>query len=481
MQKLTIMNSKTQLSKADIKRACDILRMDDGVGAGNYIEQLSWLLFLKVLENIEFELRELDKTEGKEYKDIIDSDYKWSKWAKKDWKDKDELVYFVNQKLFPYLRNLSGTPEKEKVAEIFREITNRIHSPHTLLDTVDILDSIRMEHFQDTHLLSQTYEEILQALGSEGGWSGEFYTPRPIIRLMIKIINPKLGETVLDPFVGSAGFLVESFEHMVFNNPKMGVKEWERLQRKTFFGQEKKPLPFLIGMMNMILHRILVPNLVRTNTLMEDIHNMSESQKVDVILTNPPFGGKENKSVQENYPIQTSATEGLALQYVMRRLKNGGRCAIVLPEGQILFGGGAFQAIREELLQKFNVTAIISLPQGAFAQMGAGVKTNLIFFERTGPTKEIWYGEVKGKFTKTKMMQDKDLEKMASLLKDKVNSDFSWTVKIEQLEKLGFDLSAKNPNSGKSEDSRNPREIIEIIREQNKKIDLITEELNKLL
>ena len=401
--------NKNQLSRADIKRACNILRMDDGVGASNYIEQFSWLLFLKVFENIEFELRELAKTEAKEYKDIIDTEYKWSTWAKKDWKDKDELVFFVNQKLFPYLRSLSGTPEKEKVAEIFREITNRIHSPHTLLDTVDILDSIRMEHFQDTHLLSQTYEEILQALGSEGGWSGEFYTPRPIIRLMIKVVNPKLGETTLDPFVGSAGFLVESFDHILSQNPKMGVKEWEQLQRKTFYGQEKKPLPFLIGMMNMILHRILVPNLIRTNTLMEDIHSMPENHKVDVILTNPPFGGKENQAVQSNFPITTQATEGLALQYVMRRLKNGGRCGIVLPEGQILFGGGAFQAIREELLQKFNVLAVISLPQGTFAQMGAGVKTNLVFFEKTGPTKEVWFAEVQGKYTKKKTIQDKDL------------------------------------------------------------------------
>jgi len=472
---------KTQLSKADIKRACDILRMDDGVGAGNYIEQLSWLLFLKVLENIEFELRELAKTEGKEYKDIIDADYKWSKWAKKDWKDKDELVYFVNQKLFPYLRNLSGTPEKEKVAEIFREITNRIHSPHTLLDTVDILDSIRMEHFQDTHLLSQTYEEILQALGSEGGWSGEFYTPRPIIRLMIKIINPKLGETVLDPFVGSAGFLVESFEHMITNNPKMGVKEWEKLQRRTFYGQEKKPLPFLIGMMNMILHRILVPNLVRTNTLMEDIHNMSDTQKVDVILTNPPFGGKENQTVQNNFPIPTQATEALALQYVMRRLKNGGRCGIVLPEGQILFGSGSFQQIREELFQKFNITGVISLPQGAFAQMGAGVKTNLVFFEKTGSTKQVWFGELTGKFTKKKTMQDSDVFEMIEKFKNKQISENSWIMTIGELKDKNYDLSAKNPNIESGGNSLSPKEILHKITELNNQITTQASNLEDLI
>ncbi len=462
---------KPQLTKSDIKKACDVLRMDDGVGANNYIEQLSWLLFLKIFENIEEELIEL--AESGNYTAIIEPEYQWSDWAKKDWKDKDELVYFINQKLFPYLRGLKGTPEREKVSEIFREITNRIHSANTILDTIDILDKIKMEHYQDTHLLSQVYEEILQEMGSEGGWSGEFYTPRPIIRLMIKIVNPKLGETILDPFVGSAGFLVESFDYLQKNNPQMGIKEWETLQSKTFYGQEKKPLPYLIGMMNMILHRILVPNLTRTNTLMEDVHNMSDSRKVDVILTNPPFGGKENKDVQNNYPIQSGATEALALQYVMRRLKNGGRCGIVLPEGQIMFGSGAFQAIREELLQKFNVSAIISLPQGTFSQMGAGVKTNLIFFEKTGPTKEIWFGEIEGKFTKKKNIQNSDVDNIYELFKKKEIGLNSWTLSIDKLKTKGFDLSAKNPNKTVVGNSDSPLEIIEEINKTHVEISQI--------
>lgn len=472
---------KQQLSKADIKRACDILRMDDGVGAGNYIEQLSWLLFLKVFENIEYELSELAKSENKPYQAIIDKEYQWSTWAKKDWKDKDELVFFINQKLFPYLRSLNGSPEKDKVAEIFREITNRIHSPHTLLDTIDILDTIRMEHFQDTHLLSQTYEEILQALGSEGGWSGEFYTPRPIIRLMIKIVNPKLGETVLDPFVGSAGFLVESFDHIQSQNPKMGVREWEQLQRRTFYGQEKKPLPYLIGMMNMILHRILVPNLIRTNTLMEDIHNMPENQKVDVVLTNPPFGGKENQAVQNNFPIQTQATEALALQYVMRRLKNGGRCGIVLPEGQILFGGGAFQQIREELLSKFDVTAIISLPPGTFAQMGAGVKTNLIFFEKTGPTNKVWYTEITGKFTKKNLVTDKHCEEAYKKWKNNDNSESSWELTIDEIRAKNYDLSAKNPKKLIATNLDEPTKIMDGISNRHLKATKMINTLEALL
>lgn len=470
---------KPQLSKADIKRACDILRMDDGVGPSNYIEQLSWLLFLRLFELIEKQLADLGVKDIK--LPIIESEYQWSAWATKDWKDKDELMYFVNHKLFPYLQNLKGTPEKEKIADVFREITQRIHASTTLLDVIDILLTIKMEHFQDTHLLSQVYEEILQEMGTDGGWSGEFYTPRPIIRLMIKVIDPKLDQVVLDPFVGSAGFLVESFDHIQQNNPNMGVKEWEKLQRRTFYGQEKKPLPYLIGTMNMILHRILVPNLVRTNTLMEDVHSMPESRKVDVILTNPPFGGKENKSVQENYPIPMGATEGLALQYVMRRLKNGGRCGIVLPEGQILFGGGAFQAIREELLQKFNVTAIISLPQGAFAQMGAGVKTNLVFFEKTGSTKEIWYGEMEGKFTKTKVVQDNHLVDIFEKLKKREVTNNSWIIKIADIANKDFDLSPKNPLKILVEDNRAPKEVLAIINKLNAEINELTSGLEKIL
>ncbi|MBU1165222.1 type I restriction-modification system subunit M [Patescibacteria group bacterium] len=472
-----------QLSKSDIKKACDILRRDDGVGAGNYVEQLSWLLFLRVFENVEAQLKEITEAEGKKYKTIIDKEYQWSSWAKKDWKDKDELIHFVSNKLFPYLRKLKDTNEKEKIGEIFRELDgNKIRSPYTLLDVIEILDKIEMTHYQDTHFLSQVYEEILQEMGAEGGWSGEFYTPRPIIRLMVDIIDPKLGDKILDPFIGSAGFLVESFHHIEENlkkKSKLGVKEWNALQTKTFYGQEKKPLPFLIGTMNMILHRILVPNLIRTNTLMEDVHNVPESQKVDVILTNPPFGGQEHKTVQNNFPIPVAATEGLALQYVMRRLKNGGRCGIVLPEGQILFGGGAFKKIREELLQKFNVHTIISLPQGVFASMGAGVKTNLVFFDKTGSTKEIWFGEVGGKFTKKQVIYDSHFEEVFKKQQKQEKSENTWIVPIDNIAKRNFDLSAKNPSKLAEEELPEPEELLKSIAKSQKETEQILSKTKK--
>jgi len=474
--------TKEQLSKSDIKRVCDILRRDDGVGASDYIEQLSWILFLKVFENVEEQLKELAESESKKYQAIIDRQYSWSSWATKDWKDKDELIHFVNQKLFPYLRSLKGSREREKVAEIFRELSNnKIRSAHTILDVIDILDQVDMKHFQDTHLLSQVYEDILQELGSGGGWSGEFYTPRPIIRLMVKIINPEIGDIVLDPFVGSGGFLIESFRYIQDKNPRLGIKEWNMLQNKTFYGQEKKPLPYLIGTMNMILHNVLVPNLIRSNTFMEDIHNIPDSSKVDIVLTNPPFGAEENVSVQNNFPIKASATEALALQYVMRKLKNGGKCGIVLPEGQILFGGGVFQKIREELLAKFSVSAIISLPQSAFSQMGTGIKTNLIFFEKTGPTKEIWYGEVVGKFTKNKIIKDMHMEDIFEKWRKRTISQNSWITPIQKIKERGYDISPKNTHIEIEEELPEPKEIVETIAKYQIEINNILKTLEKNL
>lgn len=473
--------TRDALTKSDIKRVCDILRRDDGVGAKDYIEQFSWLLFLKVFEGVEGQLKELEEAEGRKYKAVIDTEYQWSSWAKKDWKDKDELVHFINQKLFPYLKALKGTRERDKIGEIFRELSgNRIRSPHNLLDVIGILDKIEKHHFQDTNLLSQVYEEILQAMGSEGGWSGEFYTPRPIIRLMVKIVDPKLGEAIFDPFVGSGGFLVESFNQLYEKSAK-DVKAWRTLQTKTFYGQEKKPLPFLIGTMNLILHHILVPNIVRSNTFMEDVHNMPESAKMDVILTNPPFGAEESKDVQNNYPIQIGATEGLALQYIMKRLKNGGRCAVILPEGNVLFGGGAMARIRQELLEKFNVHTIISLPQGAFAQMGAGVKTNLIFFDKTGSTKEIWYGEVKGKFTKKKTMQDGSFDAIFEKWKKREVSDSSWVVPVETIKQCGYDISPKNPTLADADVLLSPDAILGEIEKNQHEIDNVLLSLKEIL
>lgn len=471
---------KQSLTKADIKRVCDILRRDDGVGAKDYIEQFSWLLFLKIFEGVESQLKELEEADGRKYTGVIDKEYQWSSWAKKDWKDKDELIHFINIKLFPYLKALKGDSKKDKIGEIFRELSgNRIRSPHNLLDVVEILDKIEKHHFQDTHLLSQVYEEILQAMGSEGGWSGEFYTPRPIIRLMVKIIAPKIGETIFDPFVGSGGFLVESFNQLYEKSAK-DVLSWRTLQTKTFYGQEKKPLPFLIGTMNLILHHILVPNLIRTNTYNEDIHNVPESAKMDIILTNPPFGAEENTSIQNNFPIPVSATDALALQYVMKRLKAGGRCGIILPESDVIFGTGKYQEIRKTLLDTNNLFAVVALPKGVFKQVGADVKSYLLFFEKTGSTKKIWYHELEGNYSRTHIISDDDLSAVYNAYTNKEVSNNSWFVTLEELSNRNYNLRAINPHKkiqGGKEPSETLKDILSTIRGLQKNAENIGKNL----
>jgi type I restriction enzyme M protein len=351
----------------DIWRACDIMRRDDGTtGVLDYMEQLSWLIFLKVFEDVEKRLEDEAKFAGKTYQPIIEPGYRWSAWAKKDWRG-EELIKFIDNELFPYLRALAGSPEREKISMIFNEIRgNRMKSPYNLKDVINLIDRIDFNDVEDSHVVSQVYEDLLLRMGREGGVAGEFYTPRPIVRLMVKIVNPEVGETVFDPFCGSCGFLAESYKRMK-ESKELTVREYETLQKETFHAQEKKPLPYLIGVMNCILHDLLTPNVVRKNTLEENIRNIPEAQRFDVILTNPPFGGKEGRQIQQNFPVQSQATELLALQYVMKKLKLNGRCGIVVPEG-ILFRGDAFAQVKKELLENFNLHTIVSLPSGVFCK-----------------------------------------------------------------------------------------------------------------
>ncbi len=502
------MNPKEQIVKNEIKAICDIMRRDDGTNATvDYIEQLSWLLFLRIFEDVENQQEELAVLEGEEYKPIIDKKLRWSNWAKnKDWigkpkdslkdfvndvdeeftkiiKPEETLIHFINNILFPYLRNLSGTPEKEKVAEVFKEITgNKIKSVYNLLDVIEKINKIDFSSYEDSHILSQVYEELLLEMGSEAGWGGEFYTPRPVIRFIINVIKPKIGETILDPFGGSAGFLIEAYKYLLKKNDNITVSQTELLKNKTFYGQEKKPLPFLLGTMNLILHGIANPNYFRKNTLMEDVHNIPEDEKFDVIITNPPFGGKENRQVQNNFPYPIASTEALALQYIMRKLKNGGRVGMVLPEGQIMFGEGKFKEIRKELLEKCNVFAIVSLPQGVFSAMGAGVKTNLVFFEKTGvPTKEIWYYELEGKFTKVQRIKDEHFKDALEKFEKREVSENSWIVSIEDIVKNNYDLTAKNPNKKDEIEYKEPQEIVFEIENIDYEIERILKEIKRLV
>ncbi len=476
--------TREQLS-SDIWRACDIMRRDDGTtGIIEYMEQLSWMLFLKAFEAIEDRHEAQVAIHGKKYDRIIDGEYRWSIWTKKE---PSEIIDFVNNKLFPHLRSLNDTQEKRIIATIFQEIPyNRMRSPYNFKDVIDIIDEIDFNNPEDSHVVSIVYEELLLKMGQEGGIAGEFYTPRPIVKFMVKLVDPKVGNKVLDPFCGSGGFLVESFNHMK-SLKELTIEDHEKLQKETFYGQEKKSLPYLLGIMNCILHGILTPNITRKNTLEEDVRNIPEAERFEIILTNPPFGGKEGRHVQQNFPVKSRATELLALQYVMKKLKKDGRCGIVLPEG-VLFRGDAFAQVKKELLENYNLHTIVSLPAGVFANVtssGQGPKTNLLFFDRTGPTKEIWYYELIPppgvKYTKASPIKDEHLADAYEKWKERAISENSWIEPIEEIIKRDYDLTAKNPNRKEEYEHRPPEELVASILEKEQKIAAILKEIEALL
>jgi len=467
-----------------IERVCEIMRRD-GLTILGYMEQLSWLIFLKILEDLEGEYRLEAELEGRKYEPIIEPKYSWSSWAKRDMRA-EELKNFIENDLLPYLRSLHGSKERNLIAAVFAEIRQQMRDPFNLKEVISMLNDIDFTNPEDSHTLSQIYEELLMMMGREGGAAGEYYTPRPLVKLMVKIVDPKIGETVFDPFCGSCGFLVESFKHMK-EQRKLTTEEYEMLLEKTFYAQELKAIPYLIGTMNCILHGLLLPNIVRRDTFEENVVS-TPSQRFDVILTNPPFGGSVPEHLRDNLPVPTSSTELAALQYCMRKLKKGGRCGIVLPEG-VLFRGGAYKRVKMELLKEFNVHTIISLPPGTFAHIapkgGQGPKANLVFFDRTGPTKEIWYYELippsGTHYTKANPVKDEDLVDCFEKWKGKKISENSWIVSVEEIRERDYDLTARNPNKKRETTYIEPEDLVESVLEKERRILEILEELRNIL
>lgn len=482
-----------------INRITDILRRDDGIsGAMHYTEQISWVLFLKFLDDLEEEKEGEALLNGTEYSRIISEEFQWKNWAcPKDSNNKldiknaktgDDLTLFVNNKLFPYLKGfkeniLELKSMKYKIGNVFEFLDNKIASGHTLREVLNIVDSLNFQSQEELFELSHVYENLLQGMGNDGGNSGEFYTPRAVIKAMVDCVDIQPNETIYDGAAGSCGFLIEAFEHIKEEyKGKLNTEQWNFLHEDTFFGNEKTPLAYIMGMMNMILHGIESPNLFKQNTLTQNIRDYQESDRYNIILANPPFGGKEKAQIQQNFPIASNATELLFLQHFMKALKQGGKAAIVVPEGVLFQTGNAFAKVKQELLENFNLHTILSLPAGVFLPY-SGVKTNVIFFDRKGATSDIWYYECipPYKLTKNKPIQFEHLQEFVKLFTKRSESQNSWTVKAETLVENSYDISAKNPNNQTDIEHLPPSEILSNIKQNDKLISRLMAEVESIL
>lgn len=456
----------------------------EGLTAISCIEQLSWLIFLKVFENLERKHKHEAELEGKHYESIIEPKYSWSSWANRDI-DAYELKSFIENELLPYLRNLHDSKEGKIIATAFSEVKQQMKNSFNLKEVVIMLNDIDFAEQENLNMLFQFYEELLVKVGRESIAVGGYYTPKPIVRLMVKIVNPKINETVFDPFCGSCGFLVESFKWMRIQN-ELTPKDCRLLEEKTFYARELGSLLYLVGIMNCVLHMSFLPNIERKDVFEENVVRVP-SQTFDVILTNPPSGKSIAKSLEGNFPIPTNSMELAALQYCMRKLEENGRCGIVLSEG-VLFKDGAFKKVRMMLLKEFNVHTIISLPPGAFTYVapkgGKEPKLNLVFFSNDGPTKEIWYYELippEKSYSKANPLKDEDLVDCFEKWKNKETSENSWVVPVEDIVKRNYDLTAKNPNKKQEVVRAVPEKLVESLIVKERQILEILEELHKLL
>jgi type I restriction enzyme M protein len=440
----------------------------------DYTEQTSWLLFLKYLDGLEQDKAAEAMLSGKSYEYILEDPYHWGNWAAPKGADGKldhqkakggpDLIDFVNQKLFPYLHGFKGRAAgldtiEYKIGEIFGEIKNKIASGYSLRGIIDEIDQLQFRSQAEKHELSALYEEKIQRMGNAGRNGGEYYTPRPLIRAIVKVVKPQIGEKVYDGAVGSAGFLCEAYDYMK-SQPRLTTASLKTLQEKTFYGKEKKSLAYVIAIMNMILHGIEAPNIMHTNTLSENLADIQEKDRVDVILANPPFGGKERKEVQQNFPIRTGETAFLFLQHFIKMLKAGGRAGVVIKNTFLSNSDNASVSLRKMLLESCNLHTILDCPGGTF--QGAGVKTVVLFFEKGSKTKKIWYYQLDPgrNLGKTNPLNDDDLAEFVGLQKSFANSDKSWSVDASKIDAASFDLSVKNPNNVQEVVHRDPQEIL---------------------
>ncbi|MEQ3498302.1 N-6 DNA methylase [Tenacibaculum sp. SSH1-16] len=457
------------------KNIDDLLYKDSGADSElDYIGQTSWVMFLRYLDELEQDKADEAALEDKDYTFILKEEYRWSNWAMP--KDADgkldhhvaltgkDLVQFVDGELFPYLAEFKNTAEhpqtiEYKIGEIFSELKNKIQSGYNLREILEYADELPFRTSKDKHELSHLYETKIKNMGNAGRNGGQYYTPRPLIRAMIQVINPQMGETVYDGAAGSCGFLCEAYEYM-YERMEKNTDNLKTLQESTFYGKEKKNLAYVIGIMNMILHGIEAPNIIHTNTLGENIRDIQEKDRYNVILANPPFGGKERKEVQQNFDIKTGETAFLFMQHFIKSLKAGGRAAIVIKNTVLSNTDNASISLRKLLLESCNLHTILDMPSGTF--LGAGVKTVTLFFTKGEPTKNIWYYQLDPgrNMGKTNPLNDKDLAEFVKLQESKPETEQSWNVKIAEVDTETFDLSVKNPNTPEEAPLREPEVIL---------------------
>lgn len=478
------------------KNIDDILHKDAGCGSElDYVEQTSWILFLKYLDDFEKDRQIAAELSGNDYNNIIAPEYQWTVWATPKNADGkidhhsaltgEDLKDFVDLKLFPYLKKFrteaqSPNTIEYKIGEIFSEIKNKIQSGYNLREVIELVDTLKFRTHTDKHEMSHLYESKIKNMGNAGRNGGEYYTPRALIKTIIKVVAPNIGETVYDGAVGSAGFLCEAFEYMK-ESKSLTSKDIEVLQKNTFYGKEKKSMAYIIGIMNMILHGIEAPNIIHTNTLAENLADIQEKDRYNVILANPPFGGKERAEVQHNFPIKTGETASLFLQHFIKILKAGGRAGIVIKNTFLSNTDNATVAIRKQLLENCNLHTVLDLPGGTFT--GAGVKTVVLFFNKGEPTKKTWFYQLNlaRNLGKTNPLNENDLADFVELQKTFAESENSWSVDIANIDQTTFDLSVKNPNKKEETTLREPSEIYAEIQELDRQSVEILNSLMELI
>jgi len=469
-----------------VKSARDIMRKDKGLnGDLDRLPMLTWIMFLKFLDDME-RIRETEtQLQGTSYQAAIEPPYRWRDWASQDdGISGDALIAFINNDsstrpdgsdgagLFAYLRGLQGADggdRRDVIATVFRGTVNRMINGYLLRDVINKVDEIHFASSDEIHTLGTLYESMLRETRDAAGDSGEFYTPRPVVAFMVKVTDPRIGETVLDPACGTGGFLVESYLHM---GASAKTVEDKKVLERTVFGGEAKPLPYLLAQMNLLLHGIENPQISTGNSLNLRLTEIGERDRVDLILTNPPFGGEEERGIQANFPAdrQTAETALLFLQVIMRRLRRNpserpSRAAVVVPNGT-LFAGGVAARIRGDLLSQFNLHTIVRLPKGVFSPY-TDITTNLLFFNwDPSGTKRVWFYELhppQGRrgYSKTSPIVRADFNECLAWWTDRSEGPSSWVVPVEDISSADFSLDWQNPHSGPGADERSSRQLLE--------------------